>query len=587
MKKIICLVLTALTMSSSVAVFAKQDEMKTKDKNINKSINEKKNTQKEEFTYRVARYYNERSGLNPHAFINDRNNEVMSRIYGKLLTYVLNDKGDGIQCIPYHAKDFPSNNEDFTVWTFELRDDLKFSDGTPITAHTYEYSYKMLLDPILKNYKFSILADDLNIKNAASYFSGACEWDDVGIKVIEGNKLQITLEKPLSKSEFQNVFAESVATSPVNPKIYEKCFSYDRMENNYGMDIEKISCSGPYFIEKWIPKESIRYVKSHNDVLGELYKVDVIEETLCNNQIEANQLFHEDKIDHIKIFSKKYFDYSKEKNVYKEDVECIWTMFVNMDSKDNPILNNKDFRTALFYGVDREAITKDVLGGSTPAPYFIPKGVYVDTEREYRETKEAKKIVPENYGHDKKKAKKAFDKAYKDNGNKKVTVTLKYTDSSDDIESISKYLEKSYEELFGKDKFNLELEPLPFITVYENMESENYDLAIGAWRGSAFSPWKDMQVYTSDYPAKLDTLRNKEFDKLQEKATSGDLVCKEKERFDALVRMEEILYEQMPFIPVYQGQQINIYSDEIELKGKKVFPFVGPGVLQSEIKNRI
>ena len=56
------------------------------------------------------------------------------------------------------------------AWKITLRDDLKWDDGTAITAADFVYSMKMLLDPDFMNYRANTYYDTLRIKNSKAYF---------------------------------------------------------------------------------------------------------------------------------------------------------------------------------------------------------------------------------------------------------------------------------------------------------------------------------------------------------------------------------------------------------------------------------
>ena len=56
------------------------------------------------------------------------------------------------------------------AWKITLRDDLKWDDGTPITAADFEYSMKAILDPAFMNYRANTYYDTLKVKNARAYF---------------------------------------------------------------------------------------------------------------------------------------------------------------------------------------------------------------------------------------------------------------------------------------------------------------------------------------------------------------------------------------------------------------------------------
>jgi oligopeptide transport system substrate-binding protein len=92
-------------------------------------------------------------------------------------------------------------SQDGTVYTFHIRTDAKWSDGTPVTARDFEWTYKRLLRPSTRAldslYGSSSYQVDLGIKNAAEFQVGkVTEWSQVGVKALDASHLRITLETP-------------------------------------------------------------------------------------------------------------------------------------------------------------------------------------------------------------------------------------------------------------------------------------------------------------------------------------------------------------------------------------------------------
>src|SRR5699024_3088204 len=121
---------------------------------------------------------------------------------------------------PYQAEALPKT-EDNKVWTFTLRDDVKWTDGTPITAEDYEYSFKMLLDKKLANRNAFVLWDNIPVVNAEEYFKGEVEWEEVGVKALDEKTLEITLDTEMPEIDVLSNFAGGGATSPIHKELYE------------------------------------------------------------------------------------------------------------------------------------------------------------------------------------------------------------------------------------------------------------------------------------------------------------------------------------------------------------------------------
>ena len=92
-------------------------------------------------------------------------------------------------------------SQDGTVYTFHIRSDAKWSDGTPVTAQDFEWTYKRLLTPSTSSldglYGSSSYQTDLGIKNAADFQLGkVTDWSEVGVKALDASHLRIDLDTP-------------------------------------------------------------------------------------------------------------------------------------------------------------------------------------------------------------------------------------------------------------------------------------------------------------------------------------------------------------------------------------------------------
>lgn len=525
--------------------------------------------------------------LNMHIVDKSTEADVGALIYGNLLDLIYDKEIENIKFVPWHAEELPAVSEDGKTWTFKLKDGIKWTDGTPIDAHNYEYSYKMLLDPKLVNSNARTFFDSIPVVNAKKYFLGETEWEDVGIKALDDKTLEIKLETEMPEIDVLIAFTGGSETSPVHKELYEAGMNADRTETNYATTLENIPFCGTYILKEWIKDQHRVFEKNTDDPMANVYIADRIEERMVSENSTRMQLFEKGEIDNVSLLGDDYDRYAEDPRLVKHLARNVWGFYINGESKKNPVLQDNDLRKALFYGINRDAIAKGVFKVYDPAPYFISTVCMVGDYTEglsYRDTKEAKAVVPEGSGFEPEKAKEYFEKAYAANGNKKIEIELIYFDQDDTMTRIAEVAEEEYEKLFGSDKLDIKLRSMPWQAAYDAYEKGDYDMGIGSRGQSPFNAWKSLVVWTSDFPNKNDTLRNKEFDELYNRTTTGDLIQKPQERLEALARMEEIMVDYVPFIPVFQNNNTVIFQDRIRLiTGGKYLPGVGFATNQAEI----
>lgn len=524
--------------------------------------------------------------FNQHTSESAETSKLMEYIYGNMLELIYDEDTDNVKFIPNHAVDLPETSDNKT-WIFKLKEGLKWSDGTPITAHDYEYSYQMLLDPKLVNRSAFMLFDNIPVVSANKYFKGEAKWEEVGIKAKDDLTLEIVLETEMPEIDVFLSFAGGLPTSPVHKQLYEAGMNADRTATTYGTTLEQVPSSGTYRLKEWVRDQYRVFEKNPDAPLKDVYTPDRIESRVVSESATRMQLWEKGEIENVTISGEQFDKYGDDPRVVYTEARGVWGYYINSESKKNPILANNDLRKALFYGIDREKIAKGIFKTYKPAPYYIATlcmvGDYKDGLR-YRDTDAAKTILPEGTGYDAELAKEYFDKAFAANGNKKITIEITYFDGQENMKRTAEMTEELYENLFGPDRLDIKLRAMPPSAAYDAYRDGDFDLGIGSITQNAFNPWSSMKAWRTDFPNRSHRFSSPEFDELQKRTTTGDLLLKPQERLEALAEMEKMLLEYVPQIPLFQNDNAVLYQDRIELKAKgKYFPSVEFAPLQSII----
>jgi oligopeptide transport system substrate-binding protein len=583
MKKFLSLLLVAMLIGSMLVGCGKKDVGKVvDDQDVADDQQEEVEEKKEPVVFRITG--SKTVTLNPHIYETTAESETMGYIFGNLLAMIYDKDTDNYKVIGDHAVDLPTRNEDGTVWTFKLKEDLKWEDGSPLNARDYEYSYKMLMDPKLKNSRGPQMFDaDIVVVNAKKYWDGECEWEDVGIKVLDDYTIEFTLDFAVPEMDFYLTFSGGGPSSPVQEKIYEAGMNEDRTETDYGTSAETAPSSGIYKLVEWNRDQNKVYVKNEYSPIKDIYTPDRIEQRVVEDINTLVQLFENNDTDYVGLAGAHYDKYAEDPRLVFSKSTSVWSMFINMESEEKPFLRDVNFRKALFYAMDRNTIAEDIVKIGMPAAYVVSSAKIAVPSKglTYRETDVAKSVLPENNGYDLELAKEYFDKAYEAYG-KKMEVEVQYFENSENMKRMAELLEQVYENAFGSDRIDVQLRAVPWNNAYDNMQNGNYDLGFGAWSGGLFNPWSSMEVYTQGFTMKLDQFRSDEFDELYRRTVKGDLIFKEKERLEALGEMEKMLFDAVPFVPMYEQQGAFLFHDRIELiTGGKYLPGVGFAVEQS------
>ncbi|TIR58986.1 MAG: peptide ABC transporter substrate-binding protein, partial [Mesorhizobium sp.] len=175
-------------------------------------------------------------------------------------------------------------SDDGTVYTFKLRKDGLWSDGSPVTADDFVYSFHRLEDPATAAEYASMLypvkgAEDFNTKKGKA--------EDMGVKAIDANTLQVTLKAPTPY--FLEMLTHQ-ATYPVNKA------SIDKLGADW-IKPGKLVSNGAYTLAEWVPNDHMKLVKNPKFWDAASVKLDVVNYIPTEDRSSAMKRFEAGELD--------------------------------------------------------------------------------------------------------------------------------------------------------------------------------------------------------------------------------------------------------------------------------------------------
>lgn len=427
------------------------------------------------------------SGLNldPHTSSYSNEAQILSALYEGLFTY------NPISLKP--EKGLVSSykiSRDKKTWTFMLRDDIRFSDGTPITAETIKKSWLSLLSPET-DAPYASLLDC--IKGAADYRRGTGSADDVKI-TDSGNKLTVRLNTPTS-------YLDKILCHHAFSAVSEESGVY----------------SGAYVLDS-ISDTELHMSKNANFYGAEHVAIPSIKILLSSDNDENTFLFNTGKVNWIadNFTTKKVYDQS---SIY--DTVLFGTEYLFFIIKDGP-LSNPLVRNALLSAVPWDEI-RDIFN--------IPADTLVFPITDYP-------TIPGIGDTDIDLSKELLEEAgYPDGG---FTIKFDITNSEFFIYLASE-LQKAWEPL------NVTLE---ITTTNSNHHTTNYssgDLFLYSWIGDFSDPITFLELFKGDSTLNITNWKNENFDKLIEEANS---MSNQAKRYEKLAEAEQLLLDDGIILPL-------------------------------------
>lgn len=283
---------------------------------------------------------------------------------------ILNDLFDGLVIADAKGDPVPGAAEswdvsaDGTVYTFHLRPDLKWSDGTPLTADDFVAGWRRAIDP-----KTGAQLVDLayTVKNARAIAAGEKPPSELGIRALDARSVEVTLEAP--DAAFIRLVAGYALFFPLPPDTYahwgEGWAKPGRMVSN-----------GPYTLAEWTPAAQVRLVKNPNYWNAASVSIDEVIFYPTVDEAQALNQFRAGELDLNLGFPPGQYDWLKA-NMPKEVslTPASVTSFLTLNQR-NPKFADSRVRRAISLAIDRDTLVDRVLKtGQTVAYGLIPKVV--------------------------------------------------------------------------------------------------------------------------------------------------------------------------------------------------------------------
>ncbi|HFU4567467.1 TPA: ABC transporter substrate-binding protein [Bacillus cereus] len=361
--------------------------------------------------------------------------------------------------IPELAEKWDVSSDQLT-YTFHLRKDLKFSDGSPLTADDVAFTLTLLHD---KAYEGEVDISQYAVKGGKEYKEGKATSIE-GIQVVDPQTIKITTEKVNSQAIF--VLGGTVLSKAYYGKDYKQNTSLDYLKDLYGKPL----AAGPYKFEKYIPGQEVRFVANENYYAGKpkiqnfIYKITSGDTKL--------QLFQTGEVDHTGLGTgDEVLEQAKALEFANIQIETAPSFSYIYMNNNKPYLKDKKVRQALIYGLDRKKYVDTALEGyGTVANVPIHPTSWAYTEEGVNK-----------YEYDKEKAKKLLDEAgwkvgsdgIREKDGQKLKLSYFGPSSAKDSDLLIPIAKENYKEIGVE--FNPEF--MDFNTMLSKVNKGDYDLA--------------------------------------------------------------------------------------------------------------
>lgn len=425
-------------------------------------------------------------------------------------------------------------SEDGLVYTFTLRDDAVWSNGEPVTANDFVYSWQRLADPDTAS-DYNFMVQTAGITNATEVVNGEADPSELGVTAEDDYTLVVELDAAVP-------YFDQLMTFPVFNPI-NQAFA-EEQGDQYGLTADNVLSNGPFILTNWTSGNGWSLEKNPDYYDADSVTIEGLEYSYSADYQSSAMRFDSGQIDLTKI-SADLVDGYQDTDAYTQ-VESGYVWFLEFNVFDNEQLANENLRLALGYAIDRDNITDNIMkDGSMPADYIIPKGLASLDGQDFRDTADT------YLGYDLDMANEYLEKAKAELGVDEFSFELLIEDSEESAKNASQ-IQIDLAEI----GVNVDITSVPKSERLDRMNDANHDFEIGLTRWGP--DYADPYTYLGDRfgPAnalQIETWNNETFnDLVASVGPGGDLANDPEARWEAMKEAEAELLETAIIVPVWQ-----------------------------------
>ena len=433
-------------------------------------------------------------------------------------------------------------SEDGLVWTFHLRDGLKWSDGTDLTANDFVYSWKRVCDPELAApYAETVLGMVDGYEEAV-----AGNIDALNVVATDDKTLVVTLANPCP---YFGSLAAFATLSPVQQATVEA------NGDAWAVNAETYVSNGSFYVTEWVPGSHIMMSKNPNYWNADAIKLDKIKFNLIEDSNAAYSAYQTGEVLLIKdVPTEEIPSFDGNAEFHVEPI--IGTYYLSLNTKVEPF-DNALVRKALSLAIDREYVANTIMQGTySPAYNFMGPG-WIDAagEQFFDNANGGVTYISDDYEANVEEAKRLLTEAGYPNGEGLPVITYS-TNPAGYHQAVAEYLQEAWKQI----GVTVEVEIVEWASFTPMRRDGDYMAARNGWVGDYSDPSNMLELLYSTNGNNDGKYNNPEFDAAIELSrTSTD----EAARFEALHTAEDILMDEAACIPVAYYNDFWLQSEKI------------------------
>lgn len=459
--------------------------------------------------------------------------------------------------VPGQAESFDVSPDGLT-YTFHLRDGLKWSDGSPLTAKDFVYTYQRVADPrTAAPYGYDLL-------NMVKGYDGIMKLDEhatdadidaavkgLGVSAPDDKTFVVQLSTPC-------VYYDKLSASPTLSPVQKA--TVDKNGDGWAVNADTYICNGPYKIKEWVPGSYILYEKNPNYWDTAHITFDTIKFALMEDANASYSAYKNGELMMIKdVPSEEVPTLRSHSDFHLDPIMGTYYLSLNLNRDE---FKDVRVREALNLAIDRKYLADTVTQGVyTPSTNFVGPGISdADPGTSFEKVTEANNggdfFDNNNYDANLQKAKDLMAQAGYPDGAGFPAIEYMTNDAAYH-KPIAEYLQSAWKQL----GINVNVKIVEWSTFTPTRRNGDFDAARNGWVYDYDDPSNMLNLFETHNGNNDGKYSNKAYDDLLQKANS---TSDKKEHYALLHQAENMLLKDYPMVPVLYYNDFWLQSTKLK-----------------------
>ncbi len=439
-----------------------------------------------------------------------------------LLTY-----NDEMALIPGVAERWEIREDGATFW---LREDARWSNGEPVTAHDFVFAWRRVQDPATASaYAFIMYP----VKNAEAINRGDLPRETLGVRAVGDRILEVEFEQP---TPYFDKLVAFVTFYPVNEAFFEST------DGRFGADADMLLYNGPYLMTEWVHSASMRWERNP-DYWGE-HKgfIDTINVGYITDDVNARlNLFKDGQIADTQLTPQMLGEAMERRWQIDRSMDGT-VFFLQLNFREGRITTNRNFRKALLLAQDPVEFVYKALKEPSYMPAVSLFPYWIRGAGDY--FRQEHPPIPHEYNVA--KAREHLELARRELGLEEFPPIHLLADDSPLGSISSEYFQAVYARNLG---LEMRIDKQIFKQRLAKMDVGDFDIVVSGWGpdyddaltfGDLFSSWNlnNRGRYSSPEMDALVRIAQSELDPVK--------------RMEAFAKIQDLVHEDVVIVPMYE-----------------------------------